>query len=103
MLMVSCNPCECNTLLNFMFAEKVMYSSPNFDPKVFLTRVHQETTAADLEAGALTLKTDLKGRTKEKKKLVKENFDCFVSCKTTIDGKCQCIYNFNLFPPQVMG
>nr|CAD1836809.1 unnamed protein product [Ananas comosus var. bracteatus] len=65
--------------------EKVIYSSPNFDPKVFLSRVHQETSAADLESGALTLKTDLKGRTQQKKQLVKENFDCFVSCKTTID------------------
>ncbi|XP_073099567.1 exocyst complex component SEC5B isoform X2 [Elaeis guineensis] len=65
--------------------EKVMYSSSNFDPKVFLARVHQETSAADLESGALTLKTDLKGRTQQKKQLVKENFDCFVSCKTTID------------------
>ncbi|KAJ3675136.1 hypothetical protein LUZ60_004178 [Juncus effusus] len=65
--------------------EKVLYSSPNFDPKAFLARVHQETSAADLESGALTLKTDLKGRTQQKKQLVKENFDCFVSCKTTID------------------
>ncbi|XP_008784153.2 exocyst complex component SEC5A-like isoform X2 [Phoenix dactylifera] len=65
--------------------EKVTYSSSNFDPKVFLSRVHQETSAADLESGALTLKTDLRGRTVQKKQLVKENFDCFVSCKTTID------------------
>lgn len=65
--------------------EKVMYYSPNFDPKVFLSHVHHETRAADLESGALTLKTDLKGRTQQKKQLVKENFDCFVSCKTTID------------------
>ncbi|KAL6652880.1 hypothetical protein ACP70R_011805 [Stipagrostis hirtigluma subsp. patula] len=65
--------------------EKVIYSSPNFDPKVFLSWVHKDTSAADLEAGALTLKTDLKGRTQQKKQLVKENFDCFVSCKTTID------------------
>ncbi|XP_078172685.1 exocyst complex component SEC5A-like [Carex rostrata] len=65
--------------------EKILYSSPNFDPKAFLARVHQETSAADLESGALTLKTDLKGRTQQKKQLVKENFDCFVSCKTTID------------------
>lgn len=65
--------------------EKVMYTSPNFDPKLFLTRVHQETSAADLESGALTLKSDLKGWTQQKKQLVKENFDCFVSCKTTID------------------
>jgi exocyst complex component 2 len=66
--------------------DKVVYSSPNFDPKVFLSWVHKDTSAADLESGALTLKTDLKGRTQQKKQLVKENFDCFVSCKTTIDG-----------------
>lgn len=71
----------------FTFAEKVMYTSPNFQPKLFLTRVHQETSAADLESGALTLKNHLKGWTQQKKQLVKENFDCFVSCKTTIDGK----------------
>ncbi|ONM17557.1 Exocyst complex component SEC5A [Zea mays] len=65
--------------------DKVIYSSPSFDPKVFLSWVHKDTSAADLEAGALTLKTDLKGRTQQKKQLVKENFDCFVSCKTTID------------------
>lgn len=65
--------------------DKVVYSSPNFDPKVFLSWVHKDTSAADLESGALTLKTDLKGRTQQKKQLVKENFDCFVSCKTTID------------------
>lgn len=42
--------------------------------------------ASDLELGAITLKTDLQGGTQQKKQLVKENFDCFVSCKTTIDG-----------------
>eukprot|EP00262_Sarcandra_glabra_P004234 TRINITY_DN1519_c1_g1_i1.p1 TRINITY_DN1519_c1_g1~~TRINITY_DN1519_c1_g1_i1.p1 ORF type:complete len:1120 (-),score=233.19 TRINITY_DN1519_c1_g1_i1:257-3616(-) len=65
--------------------EKVMYYSEKFDAKLFLSRVHHDTSAADLESGALALKTDLKGRTQQKKQLVKENFDCFVSCKTTID------------------
>ncbi|XP_057966275.1 exocyst complex component SEC5A-like [Malania oleifera] len=65
--------------------EKLIYFSEKFDAKLFLSRIHQDTTAADLEAGALALKTDLKGRTQQKKQLVKENFDCFVSCKTTID------------------
>lgn len=65
--------------------EKLMYVSEKFDAKLFLSRIHQETSAADLESGALALKTDLKGRTQQKKQLVKENFDCFVSCKTTID------------------
>ncbi|KAJ9557124.1 hypothetical protein OSB04_011738 [Centaurea solstitialis] len=65
--------------------DKLMYFSERFDPKLFLCRVHQDTAAADLEAGAMALKTDLKGRTQQRKQLVKENFDCFVSCKTTID------------------
>ena len=63
-----------------------MYYSENFDAKLFLSRVHKDTTASDLESGAVTLKTDLRGRTQQKKQLVKENFDCFVSCKSTIDG-----------------
>nr|KJB28999.1 hypothetical protein B456_005G079300 [Gossypium raimondii] len=62
-----------------------MYFSEKFDAKLFLSRIHQDTPAADLEAGALGLKTDLQGRTQQRKQLVKDNFDCFVSCKTTID------------------
>ncbi|CAL1353402.1 unnamed protein product [Linum trigynum] len=65
--------------------EKLLYLSDKFDAKLFLSRIHQGTSAADLEAGALALKTDLKGRTQQRKQLVKDNFDCFVSCKTTID------------------
>ncbi|CAH2036657.1 unnamed protein product [Thlaspi arvense] len=65
--------------------EKLVYISDHFDPKLFLSRIHQETTAADLESGALALKSDLKGRNLQRKQLVKDNFDCFVSCKTTID------------------
>lgn len=49
--------------------------------------MHLDTSAAELESGALSLKNELKGRTQQKKQLVKENFDCFVSCKTTIDGQ----------------
>ncbi|KAK6940026.1 Exocyst complex component EXOC2/Sec5, N-terminal domain [Dillenia turbinata] len=65
--------------------EKLLYFSEKFDAKLFLSRIHQDTSAADFEAGGLALKTDLKGRTQQRKQLVKENFDCFVSCKTTID------------------
>ncbi|XAR62472.1 hypothetical protein NMG60_11017230 [Bertholletia excelsa] len=65
--------------------ERLLYFSEKFDPKLFLSRIHQHTSAADMEAGALALKADLEGRTQQKKQLVKENFDCFVSCKTTID------------------
>ncbi|GER34041.1 exocyst complex component [Striga asiatica] len=65
--------------------EKLNYYLEKFDAKLFLSRVHMETSVADLESGGLSLKTDLRGRTQQKKQLVKENFDCFVSCKTTID------------------
>ncbi|XP_068658411.1 exocyst complex component SEC5A-like [Aristolochia californica] len=65
--------------------EKLNFYSDKFEPKLFLSRVHYDTSAADLESGALALKTDLRGRTQQKKQLVKENFDCFISCKTTID------------------
>ncbi|KAJ4824452.1 Exocyst complex component S5B [Turnera subulata] len=65
--------------------QKLLYFSEKFDAKLFISRIHQETGAADLEAGALALKTDLQGRTLQRKQLVKDNFDCFVSCKTTID------------------
>lgn len=71
----------------------MLYFSEKFDPKLFLSRIHRDTAAADLEAGALALKNDLQGRTLQRKQLVKENFDCFVSCKTTIDG----IFKFDFF------
>uniref|UniRef100_A0A803LHX8 Exocyst complex component SEC5 n=1 Tax=Chenopodium quinoa TaxID=63459 RepID=A0A803LHX8_CHEQI len=71
--------------INNDLREKLAYFSEKFDAKLFLSRIHQDTSAADLEAGAHAIKTDLKGRTQQRKNLVKENFDCFVSCKTTID------------------
>ena len=77
-----------------MLAEKLLYLSERFDAKIFISRIHQNTSAADLEKGALALKTDLKGRTHQRKQLVKNNFDCFVSCKTTIDGVQQSLIMF---------
>ncbi|XP_048499884.1 exocyst complex component SEC5A isoform X2 [Beta vulgaris subsp. vulgaris] len=71
--------------INNDLREKLAYFSEKFDAKLFLSRIHHDTSAADLEAGAHAIKTDLKGRTQQRKNLVKENFDCFVSCKTTID------------------
>ncbi|AES68423.2 exocyst complex component sec5 [Medicago truncatula] len=52
---------------------------------MFLSRIHCNTSAADLETGALALKIDYKSRTEQRKQLVKDHFNCFVSCKTTID------------------
>eukprot|EP00249_Psilotum_nudum_P022882 c28676_g1_i1 orf=1854-4124(-) len=65
--------------------EEITYHSDKFEPKRFLSHIHQNTTAADLEAGEQALKMDLQNRKHQLKQLVKENFDCFVSCKSTID------------------
>ncbi|KAK1427186.1 hypothetical protein QVD17_15869 [Tagetes erecta] len=65
--------------------DKLTFFSERFDPVLFISRIHQYTSAADLETGTSALKNDLKGWTQQRKQLVKENFDCFVSCKTTID------------------
>ncbi|XP_024529432.1 exocyst complex component SEC5A isoform X1 [Selaginella moellendorffii] len=65
--------------------EKVLYHSEKFDPKYFLARIHQRTKASDLEHGDAALKMDLQNRKQQLKLLVKENFECFVSCKNTID------------------
>jgi exocyst complex component 2 len=66
-ILLAFDSCLLRGLFFCTFADKVIYSSPNFDPKVFLSWVHKDTSAADLEVGALTLKTDLKGRTQQKK------------------------------------
>ena len=64
-----------------------MYHSEKFDPKLFLSHIHQNTSHEDLDSGEQSLKLDLQDRKQQLKLLVKENFDCFVSCKSTVDGK----------------
>lgn len=63
-----------------------MYSE-KFDPQLYLARFHRETPANELELGERALKADLQNRKEQLKKLVKDNFDCFISCKNTIDGE----------------
>lgn len=67
------------------FREKILYHSENFDPKLFLSHIHQNTGHTELETGEQSLKMDLQNRKQQLKQLVKENFDCFISCKNTID------------------
>ena len=45
----------------------------------------QETTLEELKQGRANLAAELTERTGQLKALVKENFDHFISCKTTID------------------
>ena len=50
-----------------------------------LSPVAQETTLAELRQGRDNLQAELTERTGQLKALVKENFNHFISCKTTID------------------
>lgn len=56
-----------------------------FDPEAYLAVFHEATPAPDLAAGLATLERDLGERQGQLKTLVKQNFDRFISCKTTID------------------
>ncbi|CAL8463713.1 g3247 [Coccomyxa elongata] len=64
---------------------RVMPTHEKFDSHLYLGTVHWETTLADLQAGRDNLQAELRERTGQLKALVKENFDHFISCKTTID------------------
>ncbi|KAK2651486.1 hypothetical protein Ddye_011342 [Dipteronia dyeriana] len=76
-------PTPCSVCLSLMFDGGWVCSCALFEA---LSRVHQDTSGVDLELGALGLKSDLKGQIQQRKQLVKDNFDCFATCKTTIDG-----------------
>ncbi|KIZ03142.1 Exocyst complex component 2 [Monoraphidium neglectum] len=56
-----------------------------FDPEAYLAVFHEATSPADLAAGLTTLERELGERQGQLKTLVKQNFDRFISCKTTID------------------
>ncbi|EIE27758.1 hypothetical protein COCSUDRAFT_64368 [Coccomyxa subellipsoidea C-169] len=64
---------------------RVMPTHEKFDSNLYLGFVHWETTLADLQHGRDNLQAGLQERTGQLKALVKENFDHFISCKTTID------------------
>ena len=56
-----------------------------FDPKLFLRKVHQNTSYNDLLVGADRLRYTLDQKSEALKNLVQNNFDRFVSAKNTID------------------
>lgn len=60
---------------------------------MYLAQIHRDSLLQELENGKLKLKRDVASHKEELKKLVKDNFDIFISCKDTIDGI------FSLTPP----
>ncbi|CAI5472224.1 unnamed protein product [Closterium sp. Yama58-4] len=66
-------------------AEKIIVFGPKFSPSFYLGRVHDDTSMEELRAGMATLGADMENQQQQLKTLVKENFDSFVSCKSTIE------------------
>lgn len=65
--------------------EKILPSEEGFDPETYLAVFHGESSAPQLAAGVRALERELGESTGQLKQLVKQNFERFISCKTTID------------------
>eukprot|EP00891_Asterochloris_glomerata_P008851 jgi/Astpho2/8851/fgenesh1_pg.00129_%23_37_t len=68
-----------------LFRTKILPTSSSFDAVLYLALVHGDTEVDDLRSGCANLHMELSERTGQLKALVKENFERFISCKTTID------------------
>ncbi|GJP37515.1 hypothetical protein CLOM_g21912 [Closterium sp. NIES-68] len=56
-----------------------------FEPMLYLSVVHGGSAARELEEGREKLEEVMQREKEQLKKLVQNNFDCFISCKTTIN------------------
>ncbi|CAI5970513.1 unnamed protein product [Closterium sp. NIES-65] len=56
-----------------------------FEPMLYLTVVHGGSSARELEEGREKLGETMQREKEQLKRLVQNNFDCFISCKTTIN------------------
>ncbi|WFD44008.1 Exocyst complex component S5 [Malassezia psittaci] len=65
---------------------QISINSKVFDAKTFLNIVHPNASFADLSRGSQQLKSAISQRSEALKVLVDENFDRFVSVKSTTDG-----------------
>lgn len=65
--------------------EKLLFYSETFKPRYYLAQLHRDTGVQELEFGRSALKKDIAERKEQLKKLVKDNFDIFISCKDIID------------------
>ncbi|CAG8604734.1 2351_t:CDS:10 [Ambispora gerdemannii] len=62
-----------------------LVGTKSFNPKLFLRKVHQDTSFNELLTGANQLRNTLDQKSEALKNLVQDNFDRFVSAKNTID------------------
>ena len=63
----------------------VLLSSDQFDAGQYLVTVHKDTSATELRAGLARIQEDKEVHVTDIQTLVKDNFERFISCKTTID------------------
>lgn len=64
-----------------------MTSSKTFDPKTFINAAHPDLTYQDLSRAIAHLKRSIEARSESIRLLVEEDFDRFVSVKSSTDGK----------------
>jgi exocyst complex component 2 len=64
----------------------LLISEKSFDPKRFLTEIHDRTGYKDLERGLANLKRTLNDRNESEKDIVKKHFSKFVNAKSTVDS-----------------
>jgi exocyst complex component 2 len=57
----------------------------DFDPVLFLLKIHSQTPAKDLASGYKAVKRTVDSRQQQMRDLVSAHFDQFISCKNTID------------------
>eukprot|EP01026_Neomeris_dumetosa_P071449 TRINITY_DN72204_c0_g1_i3.p1 TRINITY_DN72204_c0_g1~~TRINITY_DN72204_c0_g1_i3.p1 ORF type:complete len:1003 (-),score=132.39 TRINITY_DN72204_c0_g1_i3:17-3025(-) len=65
--------------------QEILLTMDGFDPYKFLVHVHSDSSLDELQNGVKNLQSELQQQTGELKQLVKENFERFISCKSTID------------------
>lgn len=63
----------------------MMITNKKFQPRQFLLQVHKDTSYNDLVAGEDRLRKGVDQRVEALKSLVHQNFDRFISAKSTID------------------
>jgi hypothetical protein len=82
---------------------QILIHDKQFDPKVFLLKVHQNTEYRDLEQGLIRLKQAIGDRHEQSKGLVKKHFAKFVSAKSTVDSFYKEMRTKNLIAKQDYG
>ena len=64
--------------------EKIMSYDDKFNGRYYLARIHKDTGVAELEKGRAVLQRDHSSHEEQRKQLVKDHFDVFISAKNSI-------------------